>query len=113
MTLHLTSEPWWVASLASDEVAHNRALALAEADLHPKTDSGRLLRKAMMTSQTLSRIQLVLASAGALLAGAGAIWSWYVGDRHEMSLALLILVGGGMSVVMTRVIFRVQRDHPA
>jgi hypothetical protein len=78
-----------------------------------KTDSGRLPRTVTMNVQTLSRIQLALASAGALLGGAAAIWSWRVGDWHGLSLALVILAGSGVSAVLTRLIIHGKCDRAA
>ena len=60
----------------------------------------------MKNIHTLVRTQYVLASAGILLGGGGALWSWRVEDRHGLSLALLVIASAAASVVITRLVDR-------
>ena len=66
-----------------------------------------------MTHRTLGQIQAVLASAGILLVSGSAFWSWRAGDRHGVTLALLIVAIALASIVLTRVVTRSHRDHVA
>jgi hypothetical protein len=70
-------------------------------------------KEIMKNIRTLVRIQLALASAGILLARGGALWSWHIGDRHGLSLALLIIASAAVSVVFTPLVARTRLDHSA
>ena len=66
-----------------------------------------------MTKRALIRAQSVLASVAAVLAGVSAVWSWRVGDRHGLVLALLILASAVTSTVLSRLVTRPHLDDSA
>lgn len=64
-----------------------------------------------MRHRTLARAQLVFASLAVLLAGLGGWWSWRVGNRHGVTVAVSIVLITGVSSVLMRLATRAPRDH--
>ena len=66
-----------------------------------------------MRHRTLAHAQLVFASLAVLLAGLSGWWSWRVGDRHGLMVALSIVLITGVSSILMRLATRAPRDHSA